>query len=265
MAAAVQKITEFYDWMIEVADPRVEDWLLMRTPFPALGFIAAYFVFLWIGPKLMANRKPFDFKPVLVVYNFFLVALSVYMFYEFRVTSWLANYSYKCQPVDYSNDPLARRMASVCWWYFFSQIIELLNTFFFVLRKKNNQVSFLHVYHHSTMIVNWWLGVKYIAGGQAFFLAMFNCFVHIVMYTYYCLSAIGPHMQKYLWWKKYMTQLQLLQFFAVVFHTGYNMTTDCPFPQGFNYAVFLYAISMIILFGNFYAKSYRKKEGKHKV
>ena len=37
---------------------------------------------------------------------------------------------------------------------------------FFILRKKNNQISFLHVYHHCTMIVNWWLGVKYIAGGQ---------------------------------------------------------------------------------------------------
>ena len=30
-------------------------------------------------------------------------------------------------------------------------------------------VGFLHsknVYHHCTMIVNWWLGVKYVAGDQ---------------------------------------------------------------------------------------------------
>lgn len=27
-------------------------------------------------------------------------------------------------------------------------------------------MTFLHVYHHATMIFNWWLGVKYVAGGQ---------------------------------------------------------------------------------------------------
>jgi hypothetical protein len=37
---------------------------------------------------------------------------------------------------------------------------------FFILRKKFNQVSFLHVYHHCTMLLNWWMGVKYVAGGQ---------------------------------------------------------------------------------------------------
>lgn len=30
------------------------------------------------------------------------------------------------------------------------------------------------------------------------------------MYSYYGLAAIGPHMQKYLWWKKYLTSLQLV-------------------------------------------------------
>lgn len=42
----------------------------------------------------------------------------------------------------------------------------LLWQIFFILRKKHSQVTFLHVYHHATMIFNWWLGVKYVAGGQ---------------------------------------------------------------------------------------------------
>jgi len=37
---------------------------------------------------------------------------------------------------------------------------------FFILRKKNNQVSFLHVYHHATMILNWWMAAKYLPVGQ---------------------------------------------------------------------------------------------------
>ena len=44
----------------------------------------------------------------------------------------------------------------------------------------------------------------------ACFAALINSFVHVLMYTYYGLSAIGPHMQKYLWWKKYLTRIQLV-------------------------------------------------------
>ena len=39
---------------------------------------------------------------------------------------------------------------------------------------------------------------------------MVNSFIHIVMYTYYGMAAMGPHMQKYLWWKRYLTMLQIV-------------------------------------------------------
>lgn len=53
------------------------------------------------------------------------------------------------------------------------------------------------------------------------------------------------------------------QFGLVVIHTGYNMMTDCEFPQGFNYAVFIYAFTLIALFSNFYIKAYSKKSTKN--
>ena len=34
--------------------------------------------------------------------------------------------------------------------------------------------------------------------------------VHTVMYLYYALAALGQWMRPYLWWKKYLTQLQLV-------------------------------------------------------
>lgn len=42
------------------------------------------------------------------------------------------------------------------------------------------------------------------------FHAMVNSTVHIIMYFYYGLSAAGPRFQKFLWWKKYMTAIQLV-------------------------------------------------------
>lgn len=114
---------------------------------------------------------------------------------------------------------------------------------FFVLRKKNNQITFLHVYHHSAMPFWYWLGAKFVPGGEStvsflvgnvyffmfftqnvcfpfffFFIVItgylvvsLNSFIHTIMYTYYLLAAFGPSMQKYLWWKKYMTKLQLVR------------------------------------------------------
>lgn len=41
--------------------------------------------------------------------------------------------------------------------------------------------------------------------------AIVNSFVHVVMYTYYGLSGF-PSLRKYLWWKRYLTQFQIVSF-----------------------------------------------------
>lgn len=40
---------------------------------------------------------------------------------------------------------------------------------------------------------------------------MINSSVHVIMYLYYGLSALGPVAQPYLWWKKHMTAIQLVR------------------------------------------------------
>lgn len=101
-------------------------------------------------------------------------------------------------------------MASVCWVFYMSKFVEMADTLFFVLRKKNNQITFLHVFHHGIMPVSWWFGVKFVPGGFSTFHALLNSFIHFLMYFYYGLSACGPQYQKYLWWKKYMTKMQMV-------------------------------------------------------
>lgn len=262
MAAVWQSLLTVHQSIVENGDKRTDPWLLVYSPVPVSLIFLLYLLVVWAGPRLMKHRDPVDLRLVLIVYNFAMVGLSGYMFHEFLVTSWLSNYSLLCQPVDYSTRPLPMRMARVCWWFFFSKVIELSDTIFFILRKKNNQLTFLHVYHHATMIFNWWLGIKYVAGGQSFFIGLLNTFVHVVMYSYYGLAAIGPHMQKYLWWKKYLTSLQLVQFVLFIVYTGNNLLTDCDFPDSMNALVLGYCITLIILFSNFYFQSYLKKKQK---
>ncbi len=44
----------------------------------------------------------------------------------------------------------------------------------------------------------------------AFLIGLINSLVHVVMYLYYGLAALGPSMSRYLWWKRYLTSLQLV-------------------------------------------------------
>ncbi|XP_059143062.1 elongation of very long chain fatty acids protein 7-like [Physella acuta] len=259
----VAKAIKGYDYIFENADPRVENWFMMGSPIPSLIICLAYFIFVWISPSLMKNVKAFEMRNLLVVYNLAMVALSTYTFYEFLMSGWLTGYSLGCQPVDYSNSPQAVRMARVCWLFYISKFIELLDTVFFILRKKFNQVSFLHVFHHGIMPISWWFGVKLVPGGFGTFHSLLNSFIHLVMYTYYGLSALGPSFHKYLWWKKYMTSMQMIQFVAVTIHSAQLLFMDCDYPIFFVYWIGLYAVIFLFMFAKFYVQAYLKPASSH--
>lgn len=53
-------------------------------------------------------------------------------------------------------------------------------------------------------------GVRYVGGGHGIYLGVLNAFVHVWMYGYYLLSAYYPSYKKNIWWKKYITMLQLV-------------------------------------------------------
>lgn len=65
-----------------------------------------------VGPRLMEDRKPFELRRVLIVYNFLQVIFSAWLFYEASSTGWFAGYSLRCQPVDYSRTPTALRVSN---------------------------------------------------------------------------------------------------------------------------------------------------------
>jgi hypothetical protein len=48
------------------------------------------------------------------------------------------------------------------------------------------------------------------AGGHGTFLGIANSFVHAVMYCYYFVTATWPEYKQSLWWKKHITQLQMV-------------------------------------------------------
>lgn len=65
-----------------VADKRTDPWLLVYSPVPVTLIFMVYLCLVWAGPRLMRHKEPVDLQLVLVVYNFAMVGLSAYMFYE---------------------------------------------------------------------------------------------------------------------------------------------------------------------------------------
>ncbi|XP_020808437.1 elongation of very long chain fatty acids protein AAEL008004 [Drosophila serrata] len=266
----MEYLTNFYDgWrdlMDNKSDPRTRDYPLMSSPFPTIAISLTYaYIVKVLGPKLMENRKPFELRKVLIVYNALQVAFSAWLFYESCLGGWLNGYNLRCEPVDYSYSPKAIRTAEGCWWYYFSKFTEFFDTFFFVMRKRYDQVSTLHVIHHGIMPVSVWWGVKFTPGGHSTFFGFLNTFVHIIMYAYYMLAAMGPKVQRYLWWKKYLTVLQMIQFVLVMVHSfQLFFKNDCNYPIGFAYFIGAHAVMFYFLFSNFYKRAYVKRDGKDK-
>jgi len=260
----MNRFIEVYDHYLARGDERVNGWLLMNSPVGFALILLGYVVSIASIKAFMADRKPFNLKYMLFVYNFLQVWASFYIFWEILSVALQSKYSLVCEPVDYSNNPLSLRILSAMHFYFLIKIVDLLDTVLFAFRKKQNQITFLHVFHHSSMVLNGWLGVKYVGGGQTFFLCMLNSFIHVIMYTYYGLSAAGPQMQKYLWWKKYLTQVQLIQFFFVMVHSIVNVFSECSYQKGYSIAFISYGLFITALFMNFYIKSYSQSPKKQR-
>ncbi|BHF84049.1 Elongation of very long chain fatty acids protein 7 [Sparganum proliferum] len=260
-APILQHASSAYARFLSSGDPRVSDWAMMSSPMPTFVLVALYLFAVWWGQKAMAQRPSgFELRHVMVVYNSCMVALSAWLCHEFCASGWFfGSYTFGCQPVDASTRPQALRMARACWWFYISKLIELADTIFFVLRRKFQLITFLHVFHHAVMAASWWFGVKFVPGGFSTFHALINSFIHTLMYTYYALAAAGPQFHPYLWWKRYLTTAQILQFIIVIAHTmQLFFFEDCDYPIVFGWWILSYAFIFLGLFGNFYYGAYVK-------
>ncbi|CAL4121617.1 unnamed protein product, partial [Meganyctiphanes norvegica] len=243
-------------------DKRQNTWILMTTPLTTL-FLSMVFIFFVtvVGPWMMRGRPPVKgLKNIMIAYNAGQVILSTWIFYMSAKGGWLTTYSWSCQLCDYSNHPQAQMMLHAAYWYYFSKFIDFIDTIFFVAHKKYEHISLLHVVHHAIMPINCWFGLRYIPGGHSTLYGFLNSFVHMVMYTYYLLSALGPEFKKYLWWKKYLTKLQLTQFMIVILHSAQLAFIDCPIPAEVTRWVAGTAFIFLALFTDFYWNAYIGKK-----
>ncbi|KAH8320008.1 hypothetical protein KR074_011042 [Drosophila pseudoananassae] len=240
--------------------------LPLYRPLPATLIVSVYLlVVLKLGPQFMASRKPYNVRKAMLVYNLFQVLMNstlfVMAFYYMFVKQ---SYDLRCMilPSDHPDKGLERVLS---YAYFINKILDLMDTLFFVLRKSYKQITLLHVYHHALMVMATPIVVHfYGSGGQYSTMGILNVFVHAVMYAYYFVAALHPQMKNKLWWKKYITKLQIVQFLILFFQAILTvwLNPTCNVPMPLQYLQVAVSTSMMVMFGNFYYQAYVKVKSK---
>lgn len=89
-----------------------------------------------------------------------------------------------------------------------------------------------------------------------FFLGLLNTIIHTFMYAHYFVTSLKIWKP---WWKKYLTQMQILQFILALFHfCQLWWVEDCGFPKSVGLLVIPQQSMMIWMFSKFYYQAYIK-------
>ena len=103
-------MVDYYDYLWSLRDKRVDHLPLMHSFVPTLTLSGLYLIIcIFIGPRFMKNREPYELKSLIQGYNILQVLISAYIVYEGCVNGWLTHYSWICQPVELGDNETTRR------------------------------------------------------------------------------------------------------------------------------------------------------------
>lgn len=226
----------------------------------------SYFLIVFTLQRLMQTRKPLQIPNFLFVHNILLSVSSLILAIWLSSTllrglyNGLSPFQLLCSYSIYNNG----HMHLIYYINSFFKVWEFMDTFLLAVRKK--PIGFLHAYHHAaTLILTWNQMMEHSA--PQWVAIVLNLWVHVVMYYYYAMSALGIR----IWWKKYLTKLQIVQFVidVVVIGYAYYAFIRAGFDPNVCYGTSTGAIvgigilfSYLLLFVRFYWQTYSMKSSK---
>jgi hypothetical protein len=216
---------------------------------------------------MQAGVPAMDPYPIKFFYNVSQIMLCAYMTIEAGFLAYRNNYT-ACPCVGYNQKNPA--LANLLWLFYVSKAWDFWDTIFIVLGKKWRQLSFLHVYHHTTIFLFYWLNSHVFYDGDIYLTILLNGFIHTVMYTYYfiCMHTKDPKTGKSLpiWWKSSLTMMQLIQFVTMMSQGAYLLYTGCQnIALRVVAAYVVYIMTLFFLFAQFFVSSYMTPKSKKKV
>ncbi|KAG5495418.1 hypothetical protein GH5_03079 [Leishmania sp. Ghana 2012 LV757] len=256
-------------WMRSNAHPFAKR-LPYLNPWHCMASILAYFCFILAFRVLCGFLCKFSCRRLGMVHNLGLHLLSLYMSLGLMISARGAGYSLWNNASGTS--PAEWRIAKLLWLFYVSKVVEWLDTVIMLLKQNYRQVTFLHVYHHTTVFMLWWLATLTAPGGESYYSAMVNSGVHVVMYGYYFLTLLFPSglvrnvLNNF---KFVITKGQMCQFVFNCLQSAYDLVwvprAELKYNVRLLKVLFWYMISLLVLFGNFLVKNKKKTSQHHRA
>lgn len=211
------------------------------------GTTVGYIVFTICISYWMKSRKPLNVNKLMIFYNVVQIILSAVM--AIALFPHLKNNFFNINGLF---------CAHIEFWIFVhycSKFLDMFDTLFMICRKKFNQLSFLHIYHHATIVFIWGVLLRSgVANGAAFFGAWINSFVHFLMYTHYLWTSFGFKNP----FKTLLTKFQMFQFLLCILQAFLVIFYDHQFTLIWSLVQIFYQVSLFVLFLFFLLDSNKK-------
>jgi len=256
------------------ADPAVRapvrnKWPLQRLDY-AVYIATAYLAFV-IGCKLLLSKNA---KPkaggekkklsvgekikqeglvvflAMAIYNATQVALCGWMVYASLVEHRRRGLKLACNEHNLAEDGIAL----VLHIFYLSKVLDFADTVFMIVKGNWHQVSFLHVYHHASIFLVYWLNANVSYDADIYFTIVLNGSIHFVMYGYYLATAFNITVPVFI--KKSITNAQLVQFCCMEAQGFCLVFGGCAFPRNVTILYMVYISTMLALFLDFKRRTY---------
>lgn len=185
--------------------------------------MAVYYLFVHGGQYLFRSKSmpTFPLKALFFVHNCILSTVSALLLALIVENLAPRAYQHGLMWAMCHGDALEadHRLELFFYLNYMCKFYEFFDTLFLVVRKKN--VEFLHWFHHSMTMLLCYTELIGRTTGQWVPIVM-NLIVHVLMYYYYARTSISS---KPIWWKKYLTTMQITQFIIDLLFINFALYT----------------------------------------
>lgn len=246
---------------------------LMGRPIDALFAVFLYFTFLVVFYFVGRAVGKRSYRLFGLVHNSFLTLLSFYMASGLMLSAIASGFDslWNNPMADTYTDDVGWAMVKFGWLYLVSKLPEFGDTFLMLLKHNYRQVSFLHLYHHSSIFLWTYTILCMGPGGDLYYASMVNSWVHVIMYGYYAGTLAfkdGPVRRVLDSFKFMITKVQITQFFLNLGQAVYGMflpEETVYYPRFLCVGQAFYMVSMVILFVNFLHRNQGKPKQTKQV
>lgn len=216
-----------------------ETWIeALVSPVVVFSAPVLYVFGTYLLAGYMVKQEAFQVNRCISIYNAVQILVCLYMVYGLMPCIGFPN-------LFGINSPYDARGEWFCFVHYLSKYLDWFDTLWMVLKKNRKQLSFLHVYHHSTICAVWgYLLYSGVASGTIRYGAWINSLTHVIMYSHYLWTSFGLKNP----FKNYITGWQIGQFYSCLLHAFLVRAIEENETWKFAWLQIVFQVSMLYLF-----------------